>query len=241
MLKVGQLARRTGLTVRTLHHWDEIGLLRPSHRTASGHRLYDDGDVVRLQRIVSLRQLDLPLDQIAACLARPEYSLVRIMGLHLERLRAQAERTRSLCARLEAMLQRMESAEAVSVDEMLTTIEAMTMYEKYYTKEQLDFLARRREEVGEARIAEVQEEWPRLIAEVRAARDAGRPAADPEVRALARRWKALIDEFTGGDAGILASLKAMYRDEPAARTRSNADDDLRAYVDEAMRAEGIES
>src|SRR5436853_6916 len=56
MWKVGQLAKRTGISVRTLHHYDQIGLLTPSHRTESGHRLYDRDDVVRLQQIVMLRQ-----------------------------------------------------------------------------------------------------------------------------------------------------------------------------------------
>ena len=54
-LKVGELARRTGLTVRTLHHYDEIGLLRPSLHTDSGHRLYTGRDVARLQQVLSLR------------------------------------------------------------------------------------------------------------------------------------------------------------------------------------------
>ena len=56
-LKVGDLARRTGLTVRTLHHYDEIGLLKPSLHTESGHRLYTGRDVARLQQVLSLRQL----------------------------------------------------------------------------------------------------------------------------------------------------------------------------------------
>ena len=52
-LKVGELARRTGLTIRTLHHYDEIGLLKPSLHTDVGHRLYRAGDVARLQQVLS--------------------------------------------------------------------------------------------------------------------------------------------------------------------------------------------
>src|SRR5215472_10534866 len=63
--KVGALARATGLTVRTLHHYDEIGLLQPSARLAGGHRLYDADDVARLYRIIRLRQLGFPLSQVA--------------------------------------------------------------------------------------------------------------------------------------------------------------------------------
>ena len=66
--KIGELARRTGLTVRTLHHYDEIGLLSPAQRSDGGHRVYDEADVQRLYRIVSLRSLGFPLDAIAQAL-----------------------------------------------------------------------------------------------------------------------------------------------------------------------------
>ena len=66
--KIGELARRTGLTVRTLHHYDEIGLLSPAERSDGGHRVYDEADVQRLYRIVSLRSLGFPLDAIAQAL-----------------------------------------------------------------------------------------------------------------------------------------------------------------------------
>src|ERR1700749_2444310 len=65
---VGHLARAAGLTVRTLHHWDEIGLLRPAQRSGAGHRRYSDADVARLFRIVALRRLGLSLDAVGAAL-----------------------------------------------------------------------------------------------------------------------------------------------------------------------------
>lgn len=88
-LKVGALADRTGLTVRTLHHYDEIGLLSPSARTPSGHRLYGDQEIVRLQQIASLKHLGLPLDEIKVCLGSPEYSLERTLELQIERIERQ--------------------------------------------------------------------------------------------------------------------------------------------------------
>src|SRR3954470_25008057 len=62
---VGDLARLTGVTVRALHHYDEIGLVRPSERTAAGYRLYSDADVHRLQQVLLFRELGLPLDELA--------------------------------------------------------------------------------------------------------------------------------------------------------------------------------
>ena len=99
-LKVGELARRTGLTVRTLHHYDQIGLLKPSLHTESGHRLYTAGDVARLQQVLSLRQLGFSLEQVRDCLDRPGFSPLEVLGLHLARLREQIESQRQLCQRL---------------------------------------------------------------------------------------------------------------------------------------------
>src|SRR5829696_6874965 len=65
---VGQVADLLGVTVRTLHHYDEIGLLVPSERSRAGYRLYTDGDLTRLQQIVVYRRLELPLDEIARLL-----------------------------------------------------------------------------------------------------------------------------------------------------------------------------
>jgi MerR family transcriptional regulator, thiopeptide resistance regulator len=65
---VGDLARLTGVTVRALHHYDEIGLVKPSQRSAAGYRLYGARDVLRLQQVLVLRELGVPLDEIAAAI-----------------------------------------------------------------------------------------------------------------------------------------------------------------------------
>src|SRR5271166_5254301 len=128
-LKVGELARRTGLTVRTLHHYDEIGLLKPSLHTESGHRLYTAGDVARLQQVLSLRQLAFSLEEVRDCLDRPGFSPLEVIGLHVARLREQIELQQRLCERLEAIADRLRAAGTVSADEFLRTIEVMTMIE----------------------------------------------------------------------------------------------------------------
>lgn len=234
--KVGELAKQTGLTVRALHHYDEIGLLTPSRRSASGYRLYDGDDVARLLQILSLRQLGFSLEEIRDCLAKPGYSLPRVLELHVSRLREGIELQRRLCSRLETMAQRLRSPEAVSVEEFLATMEAMTMFEKHYTEEQLRQLEERRKTLGEERIRQVEQEWPRLIAEVRAEMDKGTDPASETVQQLARRWMGLVREFTGGDPGIQQSLNRMYRDEPAVQQRTGIDPALSAYVQQALAA-----
>jgi DNA-binding transcriptional MerR regulator len=235
-LKVGELARQTGLTVRTLHHYDEIGLLAPSHRTPSGHRLYGAGDLARLLQILSLRQLGFALDEIRECLNRPGFSPERVLALHIERLGERIEEQRRLRSRLEAVATRLRSAETVSVEDFLQTLEAITMFEKYYTPEQLREIEERGRALGPERIREVEAEWPRLIAEVRAEMDTGTDPASETVQALARRWKALVDEFTGGNPEIERSVARLYREEPGARERMGLDAQIFEYINRAMAA-----
>jgi MerR family transcriptional regulator, thiopeptide resistance regulator len=103
---VGDVARSAHITVRTLHHYDEIGLLRPSGRTASGYRSYSDADLDRLQRILAYRQLGFPLDKIAAILDDPDVDPID----HLRRQRdAVADRIEELQRMVAALEKTMEA------------------------------------------------------------------------------------------------------------------------------------
>ncbi|HKB36497.1 MAG TPA: MerR family transcriptional regulator [Gemmataceae bacterium] len=216
-LKVGELARRTGLTVRTLHHYDAIGLLRPSLHTEAGYRLYTAGDIARLQQVISLRQLGFGLDEIRDCLDRPGFSPLEIIDLHVARLREQIELQRKLCARLETLAVHVRAAGEVSADEFLRTIEEMTMLEamaeKYFTPEQLQVIKERREEVGQEHLERMQETWAELIALIRTEMEKGTDPADAKVQALARRWQDLLHESTGGDPEIQEAMKRLWEEQ----------------------------
>jgi DNA-binding transcriptional MerR regulator len=230
LLKVGELAARTGVSVRTLHHYDRIGLLSPSLRSKPGHRLYGRREILRLQQIVSLRQIGLSLDEIGEALKDSKGSAGRIVGMHIGRLKERIAMEQDLCRRLESMVSRLETA---GIDEIIKCIEVMTMFEKYYTKEQLDSLKKRAEELGEDKIRAVEAEWPKLIASVRAEMEKGTDPKDPRVQALARRWNELILQFTGGDPGITQSLKSFYQGEPQFAAQQSLDGNMFEYLRKA--------
>jgi hypothetical protein len=87
------------------------------------------------------------------------------------------------------------------------------MYDRYYTPEQREELAARAASIGEERIRQSQVDWQVLMDEVRAEMERGTDPADPRVQSLAARWKALIEEFTGGNPGIAKSLGRMWQEE----------------------------
>lgn len=234
--KVGELAKTTGVSVRALHHYDEIGLLSPSHRSRAGHRLYGPEDLLRLQQILSLRQLGLSLEEIDDFLKRRGASPAQVVQMHLQRVREQIQLLTKLAARLEGLAAHLGEQGAASTEDLLRTMEAMTMIEKYYTQEQLQQLEERKKALGEDAIREVQAEWPRLIADVRAEMDKGADPASPEVQRLARRWRELVDLFTGGDPGIEASLKKLHQGEPQMGAQMGLDPALFGYVQQAWAA-----
>lgn len=212
-MRVGELAKRAGVSVRTLHHYDAIGLLVPLQRSEAGYRLYGRADVARLQQIKSLRHLGFALDEIGDCLRNPAYSPLRVIELHLARVREQIDRQRALRNRLEAMAVRLRATEEVSVEEFLQTMEAMMMVDKYYTAEQQAELAARREQIGEAGIRQAEADWQELMEQVQAEMDLGTDPTTPRVQALARRWSDLVRGFTDGNPEIETSLRRMWQEE----------------------------
>lgn len=239
--KVGELAGRTGLSVRTLHHYDEIGLLSPSRRTEAGHRIYSSGDVVRLQQIRSLRSLGFGLEEIRALLEAPGLSLGRTLELHMAGLRDQIRARQEFLQRLEAVAQRLRSAEEASAEELVDTamevIEMSERIEKYYTPAQLEYLEGRRREFGDERIRAFEEEWKTLIEAVKGEMEAGTDPSDEKVRKLARRWMELVEAFTGGDPGISRALGEMWQREEHIHGIDTAEmREMGAYISKAQAA-----
>jgi MerR family transcriptional regulator, thiopeptide resistance regulator len=235
--RVGEVAAATGLTVRALHHYDEIGLLTPSGRSEAGYRLYADEDVRRLYRIVAFRRLGFALGEIGALLdgdgAGDPRPLIRAQ---LERLDAEVALRSRLRARLVRLLSALD-ADAAGADLFLHAIEGMTMAEKYYTPEQLEQLEERREALGEEGMRKAEADWAALIAEAEELRVSGASPTDTRAEALADRWAALVAQFTGGDAGIHASLNRMYATEGVERaSRGAVSPELFQWMGEAVAA-----
>lgn len=217
-LRIGELARHSGVTVRTLRHYDQIGLLRPGERTDGDHRLYSEAEVRTLHQIQTLRTLGLSLDQIRGALHGPAHDPAAVLAAHIRLLEERLEREQTLLERLRRLDPRGATwADLLEVIRMNEKVERMLDVARQvgeqpgFDDEQRQYLEQRRETVGEARIGEVEAEWPRLMAEVLREMEAGTPPSDPRVLDLARRWQGLVAEFTGGRADIGGTLSESYQ------------------------------
>ena len=235
LYRVGELAEAAGLTVRTLHHYEEVGLLSPQERSHNGYRLYGEAQVMRLYQILALRQLGLSLDQIREVLAR-QVDPLEVVKRHLEAVERTVDLQGRLRDRLRAVLAGLDRSEEPTAEGLLEALEVMNRMEQYYTPEQLSQLAKRRDQLGDEGMARAQQEWADLIAEARSLKEAEANPRDPRAQAVAHRWNELIESFTGGDAGMAASLQKLYETEgPEKASRGMLDAELVAWVSQAQR------
>lgn len=236
--KVGELAKLVGVSVRALHHYDEVGLLKPSRRSDKGYRLYDADDLMKLQLIKSLQQLGFSLEQIKHYLTQPESSLLEVIPQHIKRLEEQIAVQKMLCEKLSKVAESMKTHRVVSPQEFIQLIHLTTMTENYYTSEQMAKIKAQGEKLGPEKIREVEAEWPKLIAAVKAEMDKGTPPEDPVVQKLAARWTELVEMFTGGDPGIAAGAAKMWKENGDAIRRQHPEGspspDMFPYIQKAQ-------
>lgn len=226
LLKVGELAKRTGLTVRTLHHYDAIGLLAPSARSESGYRLYNRDDIARLHAICALRQIGMPLADIATLLNHSNEPLSVIVQRQIQALDAQIAQATALRGRLQLLQVKFAGGEEPDVQEWLATLELMSTYGKYFTQGELKKLM--------GNWARLAEEWLPLIRDTRAAMDRGIDPRDLSVQQLARRWLDLTMRWMNGDRDLLMRWETMVEREPAAQNKNGVDAAMRAYIKVAI-------
>lgn len=245
--RVSEFAERAGVTVRTLHHYDRLGLLQPSGRTAGGYRLYGDRDFSRLQQIVTLKFIGLPLRQIKDLLDRGNLDLAATLRLQRRLLlekRLQVEAAIRAIEEAEQSLKSSHKPDLAALKKIIEVMErqnAMEWTKKYYNEEAQTKIAERARTWTPELQARVEQDWKTLISKVEAAIAGKIDPASTQARSLAQRWSELVRGFTGGDAGIQQGLNKLYADQgswPSSFTKPFSDE-VWQYIKEAMAAHKI--
>ena len=243
LFKAREFAQLTGVTVRALHHYDGLGLLKPSRYSQAGYRLYRESDVARLEQIVALKFIGFSLNEIKRILKGAAVDLATA-------LRRQREAIEEKCARLDLAIKAIQRAEYVvavngqpSWELLAKIIEVINMQgnmdwtRKYYSEEAQHEIEKRAATIPREVIEQSQRDWAALIKEVEAAVAAKEDPASDRAQALATRWSELIKGFTGGNAEVQRGLNKMYADRNnwPASTPKPFGDQVEAFIVEAMR------
>ncbi|MFE9335652.1 MerR family transcriptional regulator [Streptomyces sp. NPDC007063] len=251
-LTVGQVSARLEVTVRALHHWDEIGLARPSLRTAGGYRLYTAADLERLHRVVVYREIGLGLDRIQAVL---DDSAADVPGA-LRAQRAQVAERIARLQRLSAGLDRMIDAHENGL--LLTTEQQATLFGPDWNP---DWAAQARKEYGDTAqwrqfaersasrgpeewqaVAEAVADLDRALAE---AMEAGVAPGSPEAGHLVERHREVFAAYFPLTRQMQVCLARRYEADPGFAAHYDAlrpglTTWFRDLVDTDARAHGID-
>ena len=242
--RVAEFARLAGVTVRTLQYYDRIGLLHPAQVTDAGHRLYEQGDLIRLQQIVTLKWMGFSLVAIKVILDNPSYDLRQSLAIQQAAIEQKIEHLREASALLGRAL---EQAEEPGIDALTAIIRAVggddheSWVRQYYTEDAWRGILTRRFAYTPEQMTQFQQDWQDLFAAFDQCRH-----ESPEskaVQTLAARMQELIELFTGGDPETEAGLARFNKDAAAGRLPPGydgptaadfGDPDLRQFMQQAL-------
>ncbi len=232
----------TGVTVRTLHHYDEIGLLVPSGRSDAGYRLYAYSDLTRLQEILAWRTLGFSLGEVQALLDDPAYDRIGALRRQRELAERESERLGALRSALDS---------AIEAEEKGTTMQENAMFDGFDPAEYEDEVrerwgdtdayresTRRAASYGDADWRAIRAEWDEIVAELAGAKAAGAPADSERAMAAAERHRQHITRwFYECPPAMHRGLGKMSAEDPRfARNYDNVAPGLAAYVRDAFAA-----
>jgi DNA-binding transcriptional MerR regulator len=242
--QVKEVARLAGVSVRTLHHYDSIGLLPPGTRTAAGYRLYTDADLLRLQQILISRELGLTLEEIRRSLDDPRFDRKATLLDQRERLKDRARQAEAMIRAIDVAMAALDGSRKKGEMKMEDLFEG-------FNPSQYDEEARRQWGKSDAFIESEQrtrrytpDDWKAVNAEQAAVYDdayaalkAGKTPSDPAVMDIAERHRVSIDRwFYPCSHGMHRGLASMYESDD--RFRQSIDkhgEGLTSFLAEAIR------
>ncbi|MEU0451464.1 MerR family transcriptional regulator [Streptomyces sp. NPDC006129] len=251
-LTVGQVSARLGVTVRALHHWDEIGLARPSLRTAAGYRLYTAGDLERLHRIVVYREIGLGLDRIRAVLDDSTADVPGALRAQRAQVAERIERLQRLSTGLDRMIEAHERGLLLSAEQQAAIFgpewnpdwpaQARRRYgDTTQWRQYAERSAARSPEEWQA-VAEEMADLERALAK---AMDAGVAPGSPEADQLVERHREVFASYFPLTRQMQVCLGRMFEGDPGFAAhydgiRPGLATWFRHIVDASARTHGID-
>ncbi|NLE77107.1 MAG: MerR family transcriptional regulator [Chloroflexi bacterium] len=219
---VRQVTAMAGVSVRTLHHYDQIGLLRPQARTAAGYRLYGQEALLRLQQILFFKELDLPLEEVRQILDAPQFDQVAALEQHRELLHGQIARLNRLVGTIDKTIARLKEEDITLTDAELYAGFTPEQAERYrrearerYGSDMVEKSEQKLRKLSRGQWQAVGDEGEAVTQGLAALAD--RAPDDPEVQALIARHHAWIENFYPCSDAVYRGLGQLYAEHPEFR------------------------
>ncbi|HCJ7667119.1 TPA: MerR family transcriptional regulator [Enterobacter hormaechei subsp. xiangfangensis] len=228
LIQVGELAKRAGITVRTLHHYEQTELLLPSARSAAGYRLYNLADVQRLHMIQALAKAGLELAEIRDFLEQRSLSLAELLDGQITLLDKQLRSIHTLRNRLVELRTGLTDDATPDLESWLQTLELMNMYDRWFSKEELQQLPFA---VEKEALADM---WAGLVTEVKHLLEQNVSVTDARATDLASRWMERLEQDTAGKPEFLTRLNEMHSVEPQMQEQTGITPEITDYITRAF-------
>ncbi|WP_072805817.1 MerR family transcriptional regulator [Rhodococcoides yunnanense] len=242
---VGEVARLVGISVRTLHHYDEISLVVPSGRTPKGYRSYSAADVERLHQVLTYRELGFVLEDIAALLDDPSVDAMAHLVRQRELLDAQIDRLHRMAAAVDKMMEARKMGIQLTPDEQREVFGDDWLGEEYSAEAEERWGQSEAWTQSQSRTASfTKEDWTRVKAETDAleadfatALGKGVPVDSDEAAVLAERHRASIERYYDCSYEMHVCLGEMYiADERFTKHYDDVAPGLAQYLRDAIVA-----
>lgn len=241
MLTVKQLSQLAGVTPRTLHHYDQIGLLKPSHVGENGYRYYGEESLLRLQQILFYRELGLPLEDIKRIMGRRDFDVLSALEGHRTELDKRIERLRHLITTVDHTIEHLKGQKEMSNRQL---------FEAFSDEQQAEYEKEIAHKYDPATVKESQRKWKSYsAADKQRIGEEGNEAyqallaamtkgpASPEAWAGIERWRKHIEYFWVPNDEQLVGLAELYNDDPRFKANfDKIDPGLAPFMREAVRA-----
>lgn len=220
MYTVKQLSELAGVSVRTLHYYDEIALLHPSQVKANGYRYYDDSALLRLQQILFYREIGLELMQIKDILDSPDFDLIAALRSHRNVLEEKMDRLRNLVLTVDSTIRHVTGEKTMSKKKLFQAFseEQQKEYEREarleYGPDNVNESIKRWKSYSAAQKQAIMDEGNVIYTDIIRAIEAGLPATSEEVQEMLVRWHNHLRYFYEPTLDILRGLGELYNSHP---------------------------
>lgn len=233
-LRVGELAKLTGITVRTLHYYDEIGLLKPSKITEAGHRLYDLQSVATLYQIISLKDMGFPLKEIKSLLREKSMDITRLIDIQISKVQEEIAQKQLFYRRLLKLKQEINNYANISIDHLKEIIPFIhSSADRYLTKEQLTKIKKNLERnQAESNRAT---KWIEFITKLHYCYQHRLPKTDKKAIECINYWNELVSQTIGKDQELKNSIFSFHASQTGSLLRYGLSDELYSYLMKLMK------